>query len=447
MRLLRYLMVIFAALTIVGCTQEGTEIGTPEPIKDVTVQLTADDGQRFILISDGAGNVTIQQLDETGAVIDSVTQAVKVGDDQTADINVTFSDGTNLGMIVYVSKTGNIESISMTVNGVDVAVDVVEENQEEEEEEGEEKSVEEEKKTDTEDAPKTIFVDVAAGKYHTCAVDTDGYAWCWGDGKDGKLGYSTQTITNTKPQKVDSINAASKVAVSSHNSCIIDKQNNTYCWGKGFDKPKRLDGNNKYVDISLSYKEDLGYTLICGRKADNDLRCDSLSGESASMVMGGVLGQSVTDSHIFIVKEDKSVIFLAEEGLPDIFSEIDNAANIYAVGSKVYVLTDSGSLIAADAADMSVSNFSDIDNIISISAGEAGVCAIDSEFKLFCGSGKIILAQIEGLPSVEKVSVGASHKCIVQADGRVKCWGENSHGQIGNSTTESQSEPTPIDVE
>lgn len=46
---------------------------------------------------------------------------------------------------------------------------------------------------------------------------------------------------------------------------------------------------------------------------------------------------------------------------------------------------------------------------------------------------------------IEKVSVGRSHACALAA-ARVYCWGDNSHGQLGNHSTTNSTLPVPVAI-
>lgn len=43
-----------------------------------------------------------------------------------------------------------------------------------------------------------------------------------------------------------------------------------------------------------------------------------------------------------------------------------------------------------------------------------------------------------------KISLGTRHSCALKQDGTVWCWGNNEHGELGNTSTENQSKPTQV---
>lgn len=44
-------------------------------------------------------------------------------------------------------------------------------------------------------------------------------------------------------------------------------------------------------------------------------------------------------------------------------------------------------------------------------------------------------------PAQERIAAGTDHTCAIARDGSVRCWGENSSGQLGDGTTNSTSTP------
>lgn len=47
-------------------------------------------------------------------------------------------------------------------------------------------------------------------------------------------------------------------------------------------------------------------------------------------------------------------------------------------------------------------------------------------------------------PVVSQLAAGTHHSCAVVEDAGVLCWGNNSHGQLGDNSTDDRSHPVPV---
>ncbi|AXV10096.1 BNR repeat domain protein (plasmid) [Euzebya pacifica] len=75
------------------------------------------------------------------------------------------------------------------------------------------------------------FTDITAGYFHTCAIDTAGAMWCWGDGLRGQRGDGTTTRPQGTPVAVLGNITASRIAAGSNHTCAIDTTAAAWCWG------------------------------------------------------------------------------------------------------------------------------------------------------------------------------------------------------------------------
>ena len=51
---------------------------------------------------------------------------------------------------------------------------------------------------------------------------------------------------------------------------------------------------------------------------------------------------------------------------------------------------------------------------------------------------------VSGITTASSIDLGSSHSCAVLTEGKVKCWGENDSGQLGDGTTTDRT--TPVEV-
>ena len=73
---------------------------------------------------------------------------------------------------------------------------------------------------------------------HTCAVDASGDAWCWGHNVAGQLGDGTELREGTSggsassPRRVIGVPALAGIAPAAGNhSCALDTSGRAWCWG------------------------------------------------------------------------------------------------------------------------------------------------------------------------------------------------------------------------
>jgi alpha-tubulin suppressor-like RCC1 family protein len=81
-------------------------------------------------------------------------------------------------------------------------------------------------------ASGVVPVDIDAGFSHTCAAATSGIAYCWGFGLDGQLGIGSQG-SGAVPLSVSMPSGVSfaRVSAGTIHSCAVATNGDAYCWG------------------------------------------------------------------------------------------------------------------------------------------------------------------------------------------------------------------------
>lgn len=88
---------------------------------------------------------------------------------------------------------------------------------------------------------------IAAGRGHSCAIDSNGHLWCWGWNKYGQLGLGDETIRLT-PTEISSIDSVFHIALGRYQSCAMNKYDELWCWGEN--GSGQLGVGNKYQDCN-----------------------------------------------------------------------------------------------------------------------------------------------------------------------------------------------------
>lgn len=98
---------------------------------------------------------------------------------------------------------------------------------------------------------------------------------------------------------------------------------------------------------------------------------------------------------------------------------------------------------------------------IAISAGPNNTCAILVDHTAWCwgANGRYQLGngsttdptssspvQVSIDEPATAISIGGEHACALFANGKMKCWGDNTHGQLGNGSISAVKQSTPVAV-
>lgn len=170
------------------------------------------------------------------------------------------------------------------------------------------------------------LLQVSAGWHETCALDTSGRAWCWGLGDNGALG-GGDAKSRMRPSPVSMPEATSFVQIATDgHSCALDADGAAWCWGPSY-SGQLGDGTEEdsyeptavlMPDVSFA-KIDVGGSLSCALDTDGAAWCwgggdeggigDGESRDRAvptrvSMPPGTLFQQLAVDYHVCALDQD-----------------------------------------------------------------------------------------------------------------------------------------------
>jgi alpha-tubulin suppressor-like RCC1 family protein len=258
---------------------------------------------------------------------------------------------------------------------------------------------------------------IAAGGYHTCALTAGGGAKCWGWNGSGQLGDGTYTDRSAPLDVVGLASGVAAVAAGWAHTCALttgggvgtpprQQFGGVKCWGYngcGQLGDGTTAGSSTPVDVvglaSGVAAVAVGWYHTCALTTGGGVRCWGCNGS-------GQLGDGTTTQHSTPV---------------DVVGLASGVAAVAAGGSHTCALTTGGG----------VRCWGD-DSRGQLGDGWTSAASSTPVDVVGLGSG------------VAAIAAGGNDTCVLTAGGGVKCWGENSRGQLGDGTTTSQG--TPVDV-
>jgi alpha-tubulin suppressor-like RCC1 family protein len=307
--------------------------------------------------------------------------------------------------------------------------------------------------------------DVGVGEDYACALTRLGDVYCWGDNTYGQLGDGT-TVDKLYPVQATGLTGVVRLSVGPHHACAIDGLGAVYCWGRNHrgqlgtgnttssSVPQAVSGtdmSSNVIQISA------GAVATCAEKNDDLLYCWG-SGNA-------ILGISGLTADVLV--PTSSYTFTSVRGM--------NLGTTHACATQVHGTifcwgdNSYGKFGDSGNGSIPVSGFATLDLIADLATGLHNTCVVRQTRDVYCAGrddkgqlgngdgdndstantndfGMASPWQVSGITDAQMITMGASAEfvCITTTLGAVRCWGENTYGQLGDGTTINAPEPVAV---
>jgi alpha-tubulin suppressor-like RCC1 family protein len=299
------------------------------------------------------------------------------------------------------------------------------------------------------------IIAVAAGGGHTCALDTAGAIWCWGDNVYGQLGDDTRTDSLIPVAVAGLSGPAAAVGTGEFHSCALMAGGSVECWGWN-DEAQLGDvtGVMRMAAVTVAGIRDAA-TLAVGARHNCVI---NILGQV--QCWGGNWEGQIGDGSGL------------RRYLPETVTSLSSRTTAIAAGNThTCALAHNGSIACwggnsnGQLGDGTTTNrLAPVETrgwagpVMALAAGGGHTCALLNTRAAHClggnwkgqlGDGTIVdqpsPTPVTRLPQeVMAITAGEAHTCALTTAGQVQCWGNNNAGQLGDGTTTSR--PTPANV-
>jgi hypothetical protein len=269
--------------------------------------------------------------------------------------------------------------------------------------------------------PTEVYETLSLGRDHSCALDTNGFAICWG--------YSGYGETNPPAGPMLLVDAGE------YTSCFINTDSALECRGKEHDSV-----SGPFTDVSVGFTT----AVICVVETSGAVQCwgdDSRTGASASM-SGDFKSVDTSGSLTCAIDADDQLHCWGSDAYGQATPPSSGTWSQVTTGSiHACALDTSGQLSCWGAGDED-SDYGQVTKapsgtFIQVSAGYNHTCALRSDYTLSCwgidNGDSNDYGQVTSMPNgtYSHVSSGMFHSCAISrtTKGQIVCWGRDDYGQ------------------
>ena len=334
----------------------------------------------------------------------------------------------------------------------------------------------------------------ALGDHHSCAALVDGRLQCWGMNDDGQVGNGEVALPLSRLEPVSVAGLGSGVVAlgsGSHHNCAVTSGGQTKCWGRN--RSAQLgDGSTlrRFTPVTVTGLPGVAQMVQAGNDHScvlhsGAVRCwgsnyfaqlgapgalppspptlvPSLPGSTTAITAGAYHTCAVNSAGqgtcwgISPFGYNGNPISLADllSGIRAVAAGGDHSCALTTAGAvKCWGSNSSGQFgyYGSDSPYATVPITDLSGTVQSLSAGGEHSCVVLDVGRVECwGSsnygqgGSPAPVGFIGLDSVQSVQAGRFHNCALTTSGGVKCWGNNAFGQLGDGTTTTAYIPVEV---
>ena len=297
------------------------------------------------------------------------------------------------------------------------------------------------------------YLAIATGGDHTCAVDQDGAAYCWGSNRDGELGTGDHEDAFV-PTRVKSDVVFRDITAGASHSCALAEDGRVFCWGwqafyqLGLSQsgdgtiPQQIESDQRFTAVSAGAQHTcalaLGGRVFCwgyNRHGQNG-NGKTVTTVPPAPVVGDFRATQISagGDHTCALTTTRVAVCWGRND----YGQLGIGSDTLGVHEPTAVKTSL--------------------RFTAIDAGARHTCGIANELAYCWGSA--IYGEIgdaapyrEGLPgpaspvpvlflsSVSEIAAGTHQSCAVDLLSGTSCWGLGTSGQLGTGSALSQPVP------
>lgn len=290
---------------------------------------------------------------------------------------------------------------------------------------------------------------------HTCAVRSDGTAWCWGANASGQLGDGSTTPRSSPvqvvgPGGVGFLEDVAQVSTGSGHTCAVTTAGTLYCWGNG--GSGRLGHGGAFpsttpwevTTLTEVATVSAGNEHTCAVKTDGSLFCWGMGADGR--LGNGLITDSYFPTAVFALEEVSSV---GAGGSHTCAIKNDGTAWCWGLNSSGQVGDGSweSRSLPVEVASGAVHLAAGVDHTC-LDLGAQGLRCWGQNTNGQVGMGtstrSLVPVPVISAPAATSIAVGAQHACAWQTGGGAWCWGDNTYGKLGDGTTTRRTTPVPV---